>query len=159
MLPGGRRSHQPGPTGGRVSQERNKRRSSGERYALLPLEVLTHPSYTTLPHYAQALLVAMAAQYTGKNNGDLSMPWSTAQLFGIRSKEHLVDGLRLLKLHGLIMKTRQGGKRPLGPTLWAITWRPIDDLPRKFDPDIRSSFAAPNTWQRWASPGTARGTK
>jgi hypothetical protein len=119
------------------------------RFAMIPRDVWLSEACRTLPYYARVVLIAIAFQYAGKNNGDLSMPWSVALTFGVRSKEHLVDSLRLLLERGLILKTRQGGKRPLGPTLYALTWLPIDDLGNKID--MGPTRHASNDWEIWSS--------
>lgn len=116
---------------------------------MIPRDVWLSEACRTLPYYARVVLIAVAFQYAGKNNGDLSMPWSVALTFGVRSKEHLVDSLRMLLERGLILKTRQGGKRPLGPTLYALTWLPIDDLGNKID--MGPTRDASNDWETWSS--------
>jgi hypothetical protein len=116
---------------------------------MIPRDVWLSDACLTLPYYARVVLIAIAFQYAGKNNGDLSMPWSVALGFGIRSKEHLVDALRLLLERGLIVKTRQGGRRPLGPTLYALTWLPIDDVGDKIS--ARPTRQASNDWAAWSS--------
>ena len=119
------------------------------RFAMIPQDVWLSEACLTLPYYARVVLIAIAFQYAGRNNGDLSMPWSVAVRFGIRSKEHLVDALRLLLERGLIVKTRQGGRRPLGPTLYAVTWLPIDDLGTKIN--MGPTRQASNDWATWSS--------
>lgn len=106
-------------------------------------------SCVSLPNYAVRLLVAIAAQYRGNNNGDLAMTRAIARQFGIYSQEHLVFGLVALMERFLIQKTRQGGKKPFGPTLYAVTWQPIDDLAGKIE--LLPTTTASNAWSKWKS--------
>jgi hypothetical protein len=122
---------------------------AGNHFAMIPVEVLTSDACCTLPNYAVRVLLAIAAQYRGKNNGDLAMTRATAREFGITSQEHLVTSLSALLERGLIQKTRQGGKKPLGPSLYAVTWQPIDDLAGKIE--AGATMCAANTWAKWSS--------
>jgi hypothetical protein len=120
---------------------------------MIPDEVLKSPAFRTLPDYAVRPLIALAAQYRGHNNGDLSLTWKMAQEYGITSKEHHVLALRELFGRGLSLKTRQGGKPPLGCTLYAVAWRPIDDIrnddgSRKID--YGPTRTAANDWAKWS---------
>jgi len=126
-----------------------RRRMNGRHFAQLPVEVLKSAACITLPNYAVRVLLAIAAQYRGKNNGDLAMTRATAREFGIVSQQHLVSGLSTLLERGLIQKTRQGGKKPLGPCLYAVTWQPIDDLAGKIESGATTS--ASNDWAKWTS--------
>lgn len=130
-----------------MKRRNDNRRKSGERYALLPLEVLTSDACRLLPAFALRILVAMAAQYSGWNNGDLALTWSMARAYGINSKVQLNSGIDLLLERGLIQKTRQGGKKPFGPCLYALTWRGIDELRPKIDSGP-TTFPS-NAWVQW----------
>jgi hypothetical protein len=134
-----------------------RRRTSGERYAMLPDEVLRHVSYTSLPYYARAVLTTIAGQYSGINNGDLCCTWNTAKTYGIRSKQHLVKGLALLLSHRLIVKTKQGGKKPLGPCLYALTWQPIHERRGGYDFGINPCEAT-HVWLNWTPTQDGNGT-
>lgn len=131
------------------------RSEPGDHFAMLPVEVLESAAYTTLPYFAKAMLVAVAAQFRGKNNGDLALTWPEAQRLGIKSKGHHVAGLRLLADHQLITKTRQGGMRPLGPTLYGLTWRALDASP-KYDFGTASTLAASHAWAKWEPAATEK---
>ena len=132
-----------------MSRRHPKRRMTGKHFAQVPVEVLTSDACRTLPHYAKVVLFAVAATYRGANNGDLALPYSVSRTFGITSKWQLIDGLALLIDRGLIEKTRQGGKKPLGPCLYAITWQPISDLGGKIASG--ATTAASNAWAQWKS--------
>lgn len=133
-----------------MSRRHPKRRMTGKHFAAIPVEVLTSDACRTLPHWARTNLTALAAEYRGNNNGDLSLTWATGRAYGVNSKWQLIDGLALLLERGLIQKTRQGGKKPLGPTLYAITWQPIDDLGGKIESGPTTT--ASNAWAEWVAP-------
>jgi hypothetical protein len=137
--------------------KKRKYKQPGERYAQIPHSVLLSEAWRSLPHYAMAVLVAMAAQFDGKNNGDLALTWASARRFGIGSHEHLVKSLALLLDRGLIVKTRQGGRRPLGPCLYALAWRPINDRPGGYDDGIYATETASYAYMNWSAIGTAGG--
>jgi hypothetical protein len=122
---------------------------TGQHFAQIPVEVMTSDAFRTLPNFAKVLVFAVAAQYRGNNNGDLAMTRATAHLFGVDSQGQLVRSLAMLLDRGLIEKTRQGGKKPLGPTLYAVSWQPIDDLRGKIDSGATTSPT--NAWARWSS--------
>jgi hypothetical protein len=131
-----------------MSSRHPKRRITARHFAFIPVEVLQSDTCMTLPNYSVRVLLAIAAQYRGNNNGDLSMTRSIALSFGIRSQQHLVTSLSMLLERGLIEKTRQGGKKPFGPTLYAITWQPIDDIRGKIGSGPTTT--AKNTWVKWS---------
>jgi hypothetical protein len=122
---------------------------TGRHFAQIPVEVLMSEAQTSLPNFAVRILVAFAAQYRGNNNGDLALTWSIGKTFGIDSKKQLVAGIATLLERGLIEKTRQGGKKPLGPCLYAITWQPINDLAGKIESGPTTT--ASNAWAKWTS--------
>jgi hypothetical protein len=123
---------------------------TGKHFAAIPLEVLTSDACRTLPAYAVRVLLAIAAQYRGRNNGDLALTYATARPFGVVSKKQLVASLAALLDRGLIQKTRQGGKKPLGPSLYAISWQCVDDLMGKIESG--ATTAPSNLWAQWSDP-------
>jgi hypothetical protein len=124
-----------------------KRRRHADHFAAIPVEVLLSDACRTAPNYAFRALVVIAAQYRGRNNGDLALTWKTARAFGLNSKKLLIKSIGLLLERGLVQKTRQGGKRPMGPCLYAVTWHPIDECDGKLD--VQKSLAASHAWVRW----------
>jgi len=96
---------------------------------MLPVRVLIAGAFKTLPVGYQRVLWILAAQYDGGNNGDLALTRKMAKHFGLNNERQRSHGLKELEVRGLIEKTRQGGLSYGGirrPTLWALTWRPID---------------------------------
>jgi hypothetical protein len=95
----------------------------GERYALVPVEVLGSAAYATLSGPASRVLFALAAQYHGGNNGRLTLPYSVAKGLGVRSKDLLTRGLAELEQRGLIDLTHRGGLSPYGCSRYALGWQ------------------------------------
>jgi DNA-binding PadR family transcriptional regulator len=79
------------------------------------------------------------------NNGDLTAAWRTMRVKGWASKATLYKALRELDATGFIIKTRQGGRRLC--SLYAVTWRGIDECAGKLDSHIRASAVPLNTWK------------
>src|SRR5437868_9612468 len=80
----------------------------GERYALIPEQVMEHESYHALPDWARSVLFTVAARYNGNNNGDISVPYREAKRLGINAQWKLFAGIRLLEYTDLILCTRRG---------------------------------------------------
>lgn len=130
-----------------MSRRNPKRRMTGQHFAAIPVEVLQSDAARTLSNASFRVLIAIAAQYRGRNNGDLALTRSIAKTFGINRQENLVTALAELQERGLIVKTRQGGKKPLGPTLYAVTWQRVDDLGSKIEHG--PTMAPAHAWATW----------
>lgn len=99
---------------------------SGVTFIQIPHFVLRSEKWAALSGSAMKLLMELAAQYVGKNNGDLSVTFNTMQSRGWSSNATFRRALNELEECGWIVKTRQGG-RHVGCNLYGITWWPIDD--------------------------------
>jgi hypothetical protein len=127
----------------------------GERYALIPEEVMEHESYHSQPDWARSVLFALAARYNGNNNGDLSLPFSEAKRLGISAQWKLYAGLRLLEKADLIQCTRRGRleRGTKLASLYALTWRGINECASvSFDAGISCCPIPANAWVKWAKP-------
>ena len=102
------------------------RKESG-RFARLPHSILMHPSVTSLTAAVFRVLVAVVAQYDGRNNGALALPLSSAHTFGVTSANTLSRGLREMQVRGLVLQTYPGSYHPPAPARYAVTWLPTDD--------------------------------
>jgi hypothetical protein len=111
----------------KVSSDMAKHHAAGERYAHIPVEVLEHVSCATLPHAAFKVLVMVAAGYNGHNNGTQACTESWMRKFGITGTDTARRSLKLLVERGLIEITRPGMKMRKIPTLYAVTWRCVDN--------------------------------
>lgn len=135
---------------------RHKGRAGGDAdtFAKLPTDVLQSEAHRTLPHPARSVLVALADQYRGHNNGSLTLTRVYAALkYGITNPYSLDESLRELEERGLIVETRPG-TRPNGrvrprSAMFALTWVEIH-TPDPNDPhNATETIYAPDTWQSW----------
>ena len=127
---------------------RQKGRQNIHSFLQLPHYLLSDPNFATLSPRATKLLIDIGLQYRGRNNGDLAAPLSQMKKRGWNSSDQLNKAKRELLLKGMIIVTRQGGLNK--PTLFALTWLPIDDCSGKLD--IRSTTKAPHLWRTLADP-------
>jgi hypothetical protein len=127
----------------------------GERYALIPREVLESEAYRAVPDWCVRVLVALAAQYYSGRGGSLALPVSDAQRLGVRQPWRVYAGLRILEAANLITCTRRGhlASAPLA-NLFALTWRPVDEPATgvTYDAGISVSPMATHAWARWQRP-------
>lgn len=105
--------------------QRQKGRRAGPSFVSIPHFVLRSKQWAALSGSAVKLLLEMAAQYHGRNNGDLSATYTQLQPRGWSSKETLQRALSELETACWIERTRYGG-RHVGCSLYAITWWPRD---------------------------------
>ncbi len=104
----------------------------GKRFVALPVAVIESPGYRAASGNAIKLLLQLAAQFRGKNNGNLAMPWALAKTEGWTSKDVLTRAKRELLAKGLIAETRKGC-RPHKASLYALTWYGLDECGGKLD--------------------------
>jgi len=127
------------------------RYSPDNPFAMVPVEVMKSPAFTTLPHVARSVLFALAGQYTGRNNGSLTLTRATAAEFGIRGHRVLRESLSELAARGLIELTRPGSYVPPRAAMFAVEWRCIDE-PLKDDPhDAGVMLIERDAWRRWTT--------
>jgi hypothetical protein len=96
-----------------------------KRFALIPAEVIDSENWAQSSKPCRALVVEVAAQYSGHNNGDLTASVSRLQKQGWRSRDTLKALRHEAEHYGLLVQTKQGGLH-LGPTLLALGWQRID---------------------------------
>jgi len=106
-------------------------RSTTRPFLNLPKDVLSSDAYLSLGGWEVKLLVDIASQFNGKNNGDLTAAWSVMRERGWKSPGTLNKALRVLLDVGLIQETRSGGRHRC--TLYAVTWREIHECNGKLD--------------------------
>lgn len=119
-------------------------RASGPSYIGIPHFVLESPQWAAMEPLALKLLMELARQYRGNNNGDLSATLAMLKDRGWRSKDTLTSRLKALQRDGWIIQTRQGG-RHAGCSLFAVTWWNIDECGGKHsEPATRKP---PHLWK------------
>jgi hypothetical protein len=106
---------------------KGRRGREAERFAAIPVSVLESEAVTTLGHAAFRVLVILASQYWGGNNGALALTERYARPHGFRGRDTLYRSLRELETRGLIVCTRRGMKMKRSFTLYALGWRDIDN--------------------------------
>ena len=127
--------------------------ASGETFGAIATEVLASEAYRAIPDFTVRVLIALAAQYRGNNNGDLSLTREQAADLGIAAGWKVSAGLEILGQTGLAVRTRQGRARHGRGlcALYALGWKPIDPTPHAYPP-INSKRPAPNGWASWTKP-------
>lgn len=115
---------------GRSRRNKTGRRVQG-RFLALSGELLDSAQWANLSAFEAKLLIDIAAQYRGNNNGDLCASLTVLKKRGWKSSATLNDALKGLRTKGWIELTRQGGRHQ--PSLYAITWCGIDFCGGKLD--------------------------
>lgn len=109
----------------------------GTRFVVLPHVVLDSPAYRRASHTARSLLVDVALQLNGANNGRLVVCARYMEPRGWKSKDTIWRAVRELVDLGLLVETRKG-RRPNVAAWFAVTWtslQVVDGLdidPKKF---------------------------
>ena len=124
-------------------RHRNLGRQTTAPFLRLPLNLLEHESFRTLTPRATKLLIDIAAQYNGHNNGDLCAPLSLMRKRRWNSSDQLFKARKELLDRRLILTSRQGGLSKC--SLFALTWFQIDECKGKLD--IKSTDTAPHDWR------------
>lgn len=106
-----------------------------ESFAGIPRVVMDHPDFINLPGNAVKLLLELARQYRGSNNGDLTASWSIMKNRGFKSKATLDKALKVLLGSKLITLTRVGRFTNPGGVcaLYALSWIEIHECRGKLD--------------------------
>jgi hypothetical protein len=121
-----------------AAKNRHKGNRIGEAFVALPMSVANSPLFTALSPHAVKLLIDVAAQYRGDNNGDLSLAWKLMKPRGWRSEATLHKAKREILDAGFLYETRKG-QRPNLCSLFALTWHHLDPCD-KFDPGAKAGF-------------------
>ena len=129
-------------------RRRNKGRQTTKSFVMFPHDVMEHETFMSLSPRATKLLMDIASQYRGNNNGDLCAPFKLMKKRGWNSSDQLNRAKKELVSSGLVMVSRRGGLNKA--SLYALTWFPIHECNGKLD--IRPTIVAPNNWKRSASP-------
>lgn len=127
---------------------RKKKRQFTGGFLALPHAMIHSPAYRELSTKAVKLLIDIAAQYNGKNNGDLCTAWKIMRVRGWKSEQTLQAAKNELLQAGFISETRKG-RRPNLCSLYGITWQPLN-ASDKFD---IKPFAFPvGAWDKARQP-------
>ena len=99
-------------------------------YLTIPRYVIETEAFKSLGPNSCLLLMLLAANYKGNNNGDLCASKSLMKGY-IKSTQTLFKARQELEQKGFIAINCYGGRSYGGakfPTLYALTWLPIDDF-------------------------------
>lgn len=109
-----------------ASKFKKDRRDPG-RFILIPIAVMESPAYRALGFSARALLLDIASQYKGDNNGKLLCGWKfMAEERGWRSNRTLIDAKRELLASGVLVIETRMGAFPSTSAWYGCTWWPLD---------------------------------
>lgn len=113
---------------------RIKHKQTKGRFAGVPNYAMDTPAYLSLRANSKVLLLELAKQYNGKNNGNLSITHSLLKLRGFKSKPTMYKARDELYQKGFIVINCYGGRSFSGqklPNLYALTWASVDLLTGK----------------------------
>ena len=124
-------------------RRRIKGRQTTSPFVMFPCHVLDHEIFKTLSKRATKLVIDIAAQYRGSNNGDLCATLSLMRKRGWNSSDQLEKAKKELIEKDVILVARQGGRNKAN--LYALTRFPIDECKGKLD--VASTKTAPVNWR------------
>ncbi len=117
-----------------------------ERFIGIPYRVANSVQFAALSAFENKLVLDLLLQYSGRNNGALSPTYSLLCKRGW-AKGSLYRTFQSLEAKGFIVVTRRGWKQRGKPTLVALTWRGIDEVPGiEYDEGIVASPAPLSYW-------------
>lgn len=109
----------------RIKHKSNGR--DGGQFAAIPFALLDSDAYLDLPHPARSLLMELARQYTGSNNGRLVLCDKFLAPRGWKSADVINRAKANLLASGFIQETRKGG---INKASWfALSWQSLDWSP------------------------------
>jgi hypothetical protein len=126
----------------------NGRASGTGTFVAFPHAVLRSPAFCGASSKSVKLLMGIASQFSGYNNGALCASWATMRPLGWRSRSQITEGMRELIDRGLIERTRFGGRHRAA--LFALTWLPIDAC-SKYHLDVAATTAPSGSWRKFES--------
>lgn len=118
-----------------------------KRFVKLDRTMTNSTAFKLLSGNENKVFTALLSQYTGNNNGNLSIPYNKAEDYGI-TRQTLADMLKLLEAKGFIECTRRG--RIGAISLYAVTCFSIDDCFNNQGISVHSSPATNKPSNLWA---------
>lgn len=139
-------------------------------FVALPWAVLDSPAWLDLSHPARSLLLEMARQYRGTNNGQLLLSRAHLSKRGWNSADTITRAKRELLAANLVFETVKGHS-PNKASWYALSWYALDRHPghdeKTFEAFKRGAYrvglvlplipAKPtkeHLYERWRSAGT-----
>ena len=124
-------------------------------FTSLPHGLQDHENFIRLTTPAVKLLLNVARQYNGRNNGDLSVTLKVMSPYGWTSNDTLYRALDCLLHYGMLSITRKGSLNRC--SLYALTWQKIDQHNGKLD--VCSTTQASGLWREPRPKWTPRPRK
>jgi hypothetical protein len=113
-----------------IKKKFKKKFEGYNNFASVPRYVIDTPAFKSLRGNSVKLLVLLASQYKGKNNGDLIITHSFYKT-SFKSSQTMYAARDELEEKGFIATNAYGGMSYGGckqPSLYALTWLPVDDF-------------------------------
>lgn len=123
---------------GRGGRSRVDKGRDPGRFIGLPVSVLESAAYLGLSANARSLLLEVAMQFHGDDNGRMLLSREYLSKRGWNSNSMITKGKRELLEAELIFETVKG-HRPNKASWYAVTWRRLDKLPG-FDHGVERAF-------------------
>lgn len=130
-----------------ITRLKVKGRKESGTFLLLPHAILDSTNFASLHPRAIKLLLNLARQYNGHNNGDLCAAMTLMKKCGWSSNDQLQKAKKELLEKGWIIITRKTGRLNKIAYLYAITFQAIDECGGKLD--CKPTAAAPGDWKKW----------
>lgn len=131
---------------------RNRAKDKGRRvsgsFTLIPHAVQDSANWRRCSGTGIKLVLDLARQYNGKNNGDLCAAMKTLRPCGWTRDQTVSQAAKEARHYGLLVLTRQGGLNRAN--LYALTWHPIDDCGGKLD--CAATRVASGEWRMDRAP-------
>lgn len=129
------------------TRQKIKNRKESGTFLLLPHAVMDSANFKSLHPRAIKLLLNLARQYNGHNNGDLCAAMTLMRKCGWTSNDQLQKAIKELLEKGWITITRKTGRLSKIPYLYALTFHAIDECKGKLD--CKPTRTAPGNWKNW----------
>ncbi|HXI15017.1 MAG TPA: hypothetical protein VNM48_01505 [Chloroflexota bacterium] len=143
--------------GKRIPEHKRRRytgRGADYSFLRLPHFLLESAEFAALSNAAARLLLDLAKRYRGRNNGDISCPWSRLSKEGWSSENTVRRALHELLAAGFLICTRSPMRKRCG--LYAITWEAVDECPGKML-EVRPERVPSQLWRNRNSNGGGKG--
>jgi len=122
----------------------------------MPHRVLNSQAWFNLSSSGQRLVMSLAGQYNGSNNGDLSLAWTVMNKRGWKSETTLTRAKAEILKKRWVIRTRKGGRNMCalyGLTFWGI------DKSGKYDPEVMPANKPRDSWKVGNAPADEVGKK
>lgn len=127
----------------------------GSQFVALPFCVIDSAAFRHASHPARALLIDLARQFSGKNNGRLVATSKALKPLGWTSHDTVTRALRELEERRLIQLTRRGA-RPNLAAWYALTWQALN---ADSDMEVTSRSFDRSGYKHWTPQPTPQSTR